>query len=225
MNNTHSNLPRRSVRSKQSQPKIKRFLINFYKYVVPFCLFNAIIFYIVVSKPQFTIKVGETTDFLSSDVEINISSFLPVKSINAVLNSEEIELNKVSKKTYTGTVKSNGSLEICVENVNGMSNTVFEQINALDDTPPSVSSNGIEKDELFVYIEDSQSGIDYSSIYSSTDEGENSSPESIDKLNGIVSFKMNEDVLHILVKDNAGNESQITFSANGSEIEEETENP
>lgn len=202
-----------NARRTGSRPKIsksQRFVRALIKYIIPFLIFNGIIFYLVTSRPHFDIKVGESKDYLSTEIEVRVKSLLPVRNVTAALDSEAVELTKKDGKHYTALLKKNGVLEIYMENVNGMASTVFEQINILDDTPPAIVSSQLDDGVLTLYLDDSQAGIDYTSIYATTEEGETLSPISTDKLNGKIEFEMESDSIVVFITDLSGNQSQTT---------------
>ena len=78
----------------------------------------------------------------------------------------------------------------------------------------SVMENG----KLILTIEDSISGINYDSIYATDDSGTKILPDSCDKENGEVTFKLEEGSLTVYVEDMAGNPNQAAFSINQSGI-------
>lgn len=61
---------------------------------------------------------------------------------------------------------------------------------------------------------DTQSGIDYSSIFAQTSAGQQTLPLSVDKATGRVTFQMDPNGLSVTVRDMSGNEYLTTFSLN-----------
>ena len=98
----------------------------------------------------------------------------------------------------------------------------IEHIAVLDDTPPSFDEESvvIENGTLTITIEDSISGINYDSLYA-TDAGTKILPDSYDKENGEVTFKLEEGSLTVYVEDMAGNPNQASFSLSQSGIDTE----
>lgn len=205
-----------SGRPYQSGNKLLTFLV----YLVPFVLINGCIFYLATAKPKLDVTLGDSNDYITSVTTIKIKSLLPTTSLTASMDSEDIELEKVSRKEYTATVKKNGVLEISAKNFNGMITTDFEQISNLDDNPPSISSNEIESGILTIVMEDTQSGIDYDSIYATDSTGANLKPLSLDKTNQSATFKMDPAGLTVFVKDAAGHQVQANYTSVVEEAEE-----
>lgn len=192
-------------------------------YVLPFIVVNALIFFLVTVKPNCEITVADTTDYLSTTATIKIKSLLPVKAPVATLDGQAVSLIKEGKKTYTATVHNNGILEVDLLSLNKMKSTTYKDVNVLDDNPPSISENELSSDEILSFkLNDSQSGIDYSSIYALDGNNARHAPLTIDRSTGVITFEMITDVLHVYVKDLSGNEVQATFDSKGDNTEQIT---
>ena len=197
------------------------FLHTFLYYILPFIVVNLIIFFLVTSRPKLVIEVGETNDYQSTTVTITVKSILPIKSIETSMEGEEIELQKGSKKQYVASIHKNGALEVLVTGLNGMSRRQFEHISILDDTPPAVKNSSIEGGILTIQFEDSQSGLDYPSIYAVNSLGEQSAPLTTEKTSATVTFTMDSAGLVLHASDLSVNSMQATFTShkeNGKEI-------
>lgn len=186
-------------------------------YVLPFVVVNGLIFFFVTATPKCTLTIGDNHDYISADIEFTLKSVLPTKNLTVTLDSEPIELTKKGKKTYTATLQKNGLLEISVSSINGMSTTVYEPVSVLDDIPPSVEEYSIEEGILTFQIIDTQSGIDYNSIYATDSQGLTVLPTSINKQTGSITFLMDTQGLTVHSKDMTGNESQTVFNLNSDE--------
>ena len=149
-------------------------------YVLPFLVFNSILFVCLTAKPKLNVVVEDTNDYLSTHVVLTVKSFFPTKSVSMTLDGEPLELEKGKHRTYTATVYKNGSIESCVVNLNGMPATVFEHVNVLDDNPPEFSSTDIQDGVVTITLSDSQSGINFDSIYALDSAGERVEPTSVD---------------------------------------------
>lgn len=181
-------------------------------YVLPFIVVNGLIFFLVTTKPKCELTVGETNDYLSTEVQLSIKSFLPTKDLTVTLDSEPLEMVKGKNGIYTATVTKNGALEISVKSMNGMAASSYEYISVLDDNPPAVSSSAFEDGILTFTLEDSQSGVNYDSIYATDSVGITIYPTSIDKNTATITFPMDADGLTVFISDMSGNQGQITFT-------------
>ena len=206
--NSASHRDHRYRRKKQSEwPHILLF------YVLPFIVFNSILFVCVTTKPKLGVVVEDTNDYLSTNVVLTVKSFFPTKSVSMTLDGEPLELTKGKHRTYTATVYKNGSVETSVVNLNGMPATVFEHVNVLDDNPPEFSSTDIKDGIVTISLADSQSGINFDSIYALNSAGERVEPTSVDRASNTLSFEMDPAGLHIYARDKADNEVQGTFTS------------
>lgn len=182
-------------------------------YILPFIVFNGILFFLVTSRPNFDIEVGDTTDYQTTVVTISQKSLLPVTEMTTSMDGEALELQKVGSRQYAVSIHKNGALEVTMKNFNGMQRTVYEHINILDDAPPTVNDSSVEEGILTVTFEDSQSGLDYDSIYAVNSMNEDLYPIAVDKVTNSATFAMDPDGLVVHASDLSGNEMQATFKS------------
>ena len=182
-------------------------------YVLPFIIFNTILFLLVTSRPRFEINVGETTDYQSTVVTITQKSLIPVTEMATSLDGEVLELQKVGSRQYAVSIHKNGALEVSMKGMNGMTRTTFEHISILDDAPPAVSDSSIDQGILTVTFEDSQAGLDYQSIYAVDSMNQQIYPISVDKVTNSATFAMDSNGLVVHAADLSGNEMQATFKS------------
>lgn len=191
-------------------------------YVLPFIVVNLLIFFLVTTKPKCIITVSDTADYLTTNVTIKIKSFLPTSEPEATLDGEEVKLIKDGKNTYSVILQSNGILEVDLTSLNKMKTATFEHISILDDNPPLISDNTLSEDGILSFrLEDSQSGVDYSSIYGLDADGDRLMPLTIDRSTNTVSFEMKTDSLQVFIKDLSGNEVRANFNPQGDNLEED----
>ena len=195
-------------------------------YVLPFVVFNGFLFFIVTTRPALTCTVGDTNDYLSTTVNVEIDSLFPTKELTVTMDGEPLELTKTKNRSYTATIYKNGSIEATVLNFNGMSATVFEHVNVLDDNPPSVENASVVDGILTLTVTDSQSGVDFDSIYALDPAGKQVGPLSVNRDANTLSYKMEGSRRTIVALDRAGNEARSSITANGSgEVQASQETP
>lgn len=182
-------------------------------YILPFLLFNGILFYCVTAKPNITLELGDTNDYLTTNATLKISSWFPTKSISVSMHGEELELGKSEKRTYTIPIYRNGLLEANVTNLNGMVSAEFVQIDILDDNPPTIEDAQIADGIVRVTITDSQSGVNFDSIYAVNASGEQLVPLTVDRETNTLSFEMDPAGLQVFAQDRAGNEVRGSFTS------------
>ncbi len=189
-------------------------------YVLPFIVFNGIIFLLVTTRPKAEITIGESSEYITTTMELKVKSLLPIKTMEVSLDSSPIELTKAGKKTYKATLTNNGMLEVKLIGLNKMKAVMYEQVNVLDDTPPAIKDKVLENNILSFRLEDTQSGVDYSSISASDEDKTDILPLSIDRSTGLVTFEIEKENIAITAKDKIGNELHVTFTPQGESFEE-----
>ncbi|MCI6887242.1 MAG: hypothetical protein MR868_08335 [Lachnospiraceae bacterium] len=182
-------------------------------YILPFLVFNSLLFYCVTAKPSLEVQIADTKDYLSTEITIRITSLFPSQKPVATADGEALELTKTKGRTYTASVYKNGSIEASVTNLNGMTSTVFEQVNILDDNPPSVEEANIIDGILTLKIADSQSGVNFSSVYALDASNERVEPVSFNRDTNTFSYEMTSNTLQIFAQDRAGNEVHSNLTA------------
>ncbi len=193
-------------------------------YVLPFILVNGILFMLVAVRPHITIYAGGTSDYKTTTVSVEIDSLLPITEFTSTLESVDLELTQTGRGRYEAEITQNGVIEIYVKSMNGMTARQYEHISILDDTAPQVGDTySIEDDILTFTLEDSQSGLDYSSVYATDDEENVIEPSSVDDETGTFTFIMTAQTLYIHASDLAGNAMQATFSTHTEILDENGE--
>ena len=180
-------------------------------WILPFIVINLIIFFIVTATPKFTVSVEGNNDYKSAVVNVNIKSIFPIKEFTVKLGNEPLEMTNTEKRNYTATVYSNGTLEVSVVNKNDMAKTVYENINAIDDTPPMVTEEDSGPGFCSMHIEDTQSGVNYDSLYAIDGEGKKITPSLLDEGDGLVVFNYDQGPLEVHICDKIGLESITEF--------------
>ena len=189
-------------------------------YILPFIVFNSILFYCVASSPKINLEIQDTKDYLSTQASMTIESWFPTKSISFNMDGEELEPVKDKRRTYSVPITRNGVLEVTVVNLNGMSSTVLKHVNVLDDIPPSFENATLEDGILMLRVTDSQSLVNSDAIYAVDSAGIQRAPLSVERIEDTIdnttaysiTFEMDLNGLHVYVQDKAGNEAQKTFT-------------
>ncbi len=180
-------------------------------YILPFIVFNGLLFFLLTTKPKVEITVGTTKDYKTTSVDVTVKSFLPLKSMVSTQESVGLPLEKTGRGTYTAAIDKNGVIEVTVSSINGMVAAAYEPVDILDDLPPSINEDFTIEDDLLTFtIEDSQSGVDFSSISGTTAMGTPVTP-TIDKSNSInEDFTIEDDLLTFTIEDS---QSGVDFSS------------
>lgn len=202
--------------------KDNRILRNLVFYVLPFVVVNLILFTLITASPKIELTIGETTDYKTMDISFRVRSILPIREMTVTLESQPVEVER-SDGAYRATLDSNGTLEIYAEGWNGMSVRDNEHIAVLDDAAPVIDQEDyvLEDGHLEFLVSDSQSGVDFSSIYGTEADGQNVRPASYSEDTGRVVFEMEGSDVTVFVSDFAGNISQAAFSIHTNGIDTE----
>lgn len=212
----------------KNSPLSNKYLRTLLFWILPYFVINGIIFLLVCSSPRIEVTVGDTDDYVSADVTFTVKSLLPVKDLEVSLESSPVEFTK-DGNTYTCTVNNNGTFQVRATAINGMVKTSFSDIGVLDDTAPSVdeSSSSISHGLLTFTINDTQSGVDFDSIYGiiNDDEEDIVYPEDIDRELGLITMRIPYDTesINLHFADMVGNAraGRITVTVSGVETDQE----
>lgn len=182
-------------------------------YILPFIVFNSVIFILVTATPKVSITVAETGDYLTTEVTIRTQSLLPLKSITADLDGEIIDLGKKEKGAYTIVIAKNGLLDVELTGFNGMKSAQYEHIDILDDTPPVIENAHVDDGIVTITFTDSQSGINIDSVHAADSVGQTVKPLNVDPSTNTFSFTMDPAGLRVSGQDRAGNAVQGVFTS------------
>lgn len=183
-------------------------------YVLPYVVVNGLIFLLVTATPKVSLKVNDTVNYRTTQVEFTVKSLLPLKSLSASMESEPINFEK-NGSTYRAEVSHNGNFYVETTALNGMRTSSFVSVNVLDDTPPSIdeSSCKIEQGDLSFVITDVESGVNFDAIYGIYAGNKEVRPTHIDKETGAVTIPMYTDSIELHFEDMVGNAQAGTITA------------
>lgn len=196
----------------QPTPEEKKPGNVFLFYVIPFLLLNLLIFFLVTLRPKFKLHIEESVDFRSAEIELEMHPRLPLAAFDGKLDDTPLNLENLGGGHYKTSVDKNGTLEVTVRYINGMSRTQYEHIGSVDDQPPLISGEELDGNMLTVSFDDAQSGVDYDSIYGMDANEERVLPRSIDDAAHTAVFQITTDRLEIHASDKLGHEAVCNFS-------------
>lgn len=205
-----SSASRSSRRPAKKKPEWAEVLLF---YVLPFLVFNSLLFYCVTARPKVLVELADTNDYLTTEATVTLKSWFPTKEITFSMDGETLEAEKGKGRTYTIPITKNGVIEVSVTNLNGMSALEFGHVNILDDNPPSMENTSIADGIVKLTISDSQSGVNLDSVYATDSTGQTVTPLSVDRSTATFTFEMDPQGLHIHAQDKAGNEVLGNFTS------------
>ena len=181
-------------------------------YIIPFLLINLLIFFLVTLRPKFKLHIEESSDFRTAEIQVEMHPRLPLAAFDVKLDDTPLNLENLGGGHYKTSVDKNGTLEVTVRYINGMSRTQYEHIGSVDDQPPLISGEELDGNMLTVSFDDAQSGVDYDSIYGMDANEERVLPRSIDDAAHTAVFQITTDRLEIHASDKLGHEAVCNFS-------------
>ena len=181
-------------------------------YVIPFLLLNLLIFFLVTLRPKFKLHIEESVDFRSAEIELEMHPRLPLAAFDVKLDDTPLNLENLGGGHYKTSVDKNGTLEVTVRYINGMSRTQYEHIGSVDDQPPLISGDELDGNMLTVSFDDPQSGINYDSIYAMDADEERVLPSSIDESENKAVFQVLTSRLEVHISDQLGHEAVANFT-------------
>lgn len=196
----------------QPTPEEKKPGNVFLFYVIPFLLLNLLIFFLVTLRPKFKLHIEESVDFRSAEIELEMHPRLPLAAFDVKLDDTPLNLENLGGGHYKTSVDKNGTLEVTIRYINGMSRTQYEHIGSVDDQPPLISGEELDGNMLTVSFDDAQSGVNYDSIYGIDANEERVLPRSIDDAAHTAVFQITTDRLEIHASDKLGHEAVCNFS-------------
>lgn len=176
------------------------------RYVV--CVFLVLLILLPVLFIRPSLRMDWSGRDISGKAEytIRVGSLLPVHSISAELNGEDIHLDKMGFRKYSLVVPENGELVISAETLNGQVRKRNYELTPYDTEAPILIAEDRRGEKVYLTIRETYSGIDYEKIAGLT-------PVSYDEESGVVVFLVPEAETEVTIPDRAGNELTVTIGA------------
>ena len=202
----------RHIKDDSAKNGILRFFLGF---LLPYLVINGLILFFVIQTPTITTDEPDTKDYKSADVSFKVTSLIPLKSVTASIEGQEVPLEK-DGSSYKCTLTNNGNLTVKAIAINQMTKSTYIQVNLLDEANPVINEDSIVLGAGYLEfdVSDTQSGVNWDSIYGIDNLGNNVKPTDVNQTTGRVTFSMAGDSITVYVKDLAGNEAQASFSVN-----------
>mgnify|MGYP000896528259 CR=1 FL=1 len=197
----------------KEKPKKRKF--SKLKYIIAFIFINVIIFFVVTSQPRFELSIVQEANSKSVEIRVTQKSFFPLRSFNMYLDDAPLSYSK-SGNVYVATAEKNGTLEVVATNMNTMTQTIYERIDSIDATAPTIFAQLVKKGVLNITFEDNQSTIDFDSIYAIDSKDKRLAPIEVNEEEHRATFEFKTDSIKAFVSDVVGNEAEVEF--NNSEI-------
>lgn len=143
---------------------------------------------------------------------VEVTSHMPVRAVEALLNGESIQIYAKDSKTYAVEPSSNGTLEIRVTALNKQTTVRSVEVTAVDDMGPKLVSSRMDDSRVYLQMAENGTGINYESIYAiGAESGDIVRPESYNKETGTIVFQFPKERMDIYIPDKRGNALHLSM--------------
>ena len=178
---------------------LKRFLIA----IVIFCFALAPMFLIT---PKFSLDIDKaSTKRGQLRYTFTVDSFIPVDTATAKIGDKEIPVLQDGRRSYYILPTANGPMNVTVNFVTKRSATETVDVTDVDREVPELISSKTEDNKVYLYVEDSGSGINWKRIYALDSAGETVMPTSYNAIIGELIFDYPASYLNVYIPDCTGN--------------------
>lgn len=141
------------------------------------------------------------------------TGFPPVNRIYAVIDGTNIPVFETGDRIYSIQPLVNGEMEVTVVLANRQYITKYISVTGIDLTAPKLLHHEQRGSQIFLYLSDEDSGIDYEKISAVDMDGQSFSPSYYDEDQQLVVFDQVKDSLNIYIPDKSANELQLVLTA------------
>lgn len=165
-----------------------------------FCLLPLLFLY-----PGVSLQLQPTDTPWLPTYRIDVDTLLPVSSVYAEVDGARLLVAAAGENTYSVEPRANGTLSVTVTLINNQYQTVTVPVSDVDTEAPACSSHSQKDGKVWLTLEDSDSGVDYSSITALDQDGRQAAPLQVDEAGQTAVFSCPEHFLDVCVPDRAGN--------------------
>ena len=160
----------------------------------------------------FTLKRNVTADEPNPTYTLEVTSKMLVDRITATIDGRNIPVYEVDSHVYSIEPALNGTMTVTVTLMNRQTCTKTIEVQHVDLETPTVVSNKFHDGQIYLYLSDTGSGVDYENIYATDLSGHTIQPTSYDKDSGCVVFPYPKESLNVFIPDLAKNKLQLIIS-------------
>ena len=192
-----------SVLKSYSNYRRERFLLQKVLLVIILFFFCMVPLFFIAPNMQLILKDHGTNG--KPAYELVVDTFIPVSRITASIGGSNIPVYEVADKTYSIEPTLNGTMTVTVTLKNRQFASITCEVSGVDTTSPVVLSDKQVGDQIYLYLSDPGSGVDYDNISALDIDGNEVEPVSFDEGGNYIIFDYPEKSLNIYVPDKAGN--------------------
>lgn len=143
---------------------------------------------------------------------LEVTSPMLVRRVNASIDGRSVPVYETDSHIYSIEPAVNGQMAVTVTLMNYQETTQYIDVETVDLDPPTVVSNGMDSEHLFLYVSDTGTGIDYEHVKGVDMNGRPVSPVVYDPESGCIAFRYPEDTLNVYIPDFAENTLHLILS-------------
>lgn len=162
--------------------------------------------------PRFTVDNPVSGDRGLPVYTVRISNLLPIYSVTAQQDGYSLPVYQKDKKVFTVEPAFSGDLTITVSLFSHQWTSTVVPVGDTDTKPPVLEGSSMDGDDLYVYVSDADSGVDYRNAYVMDADGNKLYADYYDESQGLIEFDdLSGSGCQIIVPDMIGNELKITI--------------
>jgi len=158
------------------------------------------------------IQVIDAPSDKSNDCTIRVDSFLPITSVTATVNGNNVPVYETEPRVYSIQPDYNGEMLVTVTAVNHQYVQEFFNVKNVDKDSPTLISHKKVGNEIQLYVKDADSGIAYKEVYASNSSGDIIKPKSYDSSKGLIVFSYPKKSVNVFIPDKNGNVLQLVLT-------------
>lgn len=153
--------------------------------------------------PSFSIDLTEAET--NPVYQIKVNSFLPVKRVTASVNGHNIPVYETDSHLYSIEPDRNGRMTVTAVLINRQKTTHYIDVSNVDKDAPEVVSDHMDENNIYLYLSDTGSGVNYEKIKAVSLSGKKIQPVSYDEASECVVFPLPSESVNVYIPDNADN--------------------
>lgn len=138
------------------------------------------------------------------DVGFSVNPLDVFTRITGIFNGVPVDLIPQDHNSYNVTLDENGQLVLTVESPLGLTDSKTVNIDCLDDTAPRVVRHFRQDNDIYIYLEDDRSGVDWDGVTASGPGG-SQADFTVHPDEGYVAVAFPQQALTLRIPDMAGN--------------------
>ena len=209
-NNIEPNSIPLEVLTAYSNYRKERFSLQRLILVIILVLFLMLPFLFIPS--NFDIALNGEDSVTNPTYTLRVTSPMLVERVNASIDGHNVPVYETDSRIYSIEPTMNGRMEVTVTLMNRQQSTRYVDVKNVDLEAPVVVSNDIDEENIYLYVSDAGTGVDYEHVAGIDANGRVVKPLSYDEESGCIVFSYPENSLNVYITDFAENKLQLVLS-------------